>query len=121
MHFYQAGLGDMLEYELTFSDYNKVINATDPNSIYAINNICPESEMVTDSDLVRQIRQQLSGRMAILYDRILRDQKIAKNKFDSQWNINLNIPARSMKGILMLYDDPDRTNSEVFTVPISQK
>ena len=32
MPFYQAGLGDRLEYELTFNDYNKVINSTDADS-----------------------------------------------------------------------------------------
>ena len=36
MPFYQAGLGDRLEYELTFNDYNKVIKSTDPTSSYII-------------------------------------------------------------------------------------
>ena len=57
MCFYQAGLGDRLEYDLTFNDYNKVINATDADSSYAISNICLEFDMVTDSELARQIRQ----------------------------------------------------------------
>ena len=39
MPFYQAGLGDRLEYELTFNDYNKVINSTDADSNYVISNI----------------------------------------------------------------------------------
>ena len=71
MPFYQAGLGDRLEYELTFNDYYKVVNSTDADSSYAISNICLEFDMVTDSELARQIRQQFSGRIAILYDRIL--------------------------------------------------
>ena len=36
MPFYQAGLGDRLEYELTFNDHNKVIKSTDPTSSYII-------------------------------------------------------------------------------------
>ena len=47
--------------------------------------------------------------MVILYGRILRHRKLPKNKSDSLWNININVPARSMKGILMLFEDPDRT------------
>ena len=121
MPFYQAGLGDRLEYELTFNDYNKVINSTDTDSSYVISNIYLEFDMVTDSELARQIRQQSSGRMAILYDRILRHRKITKKKSDSLWNINLNVPARSMKGVLMLFEDPDRTNTENFVNLISQK
>ena len=57
MPFYQAGLGDRLEYELTFNDYMKVINATDADSSYVIKNICLEFDMVTDPELARQIRQ----------------------------------------------------------------
>ena len=117
MPLYQAGLGDRLEYELTFNDYYKVINSTDANSSYVINNICLEFDMVTDLELARQIRQQFSGRMAILYDRILRHRKITKKKSDTLWNINLNVPARSMKGILMLFEDPDRTSTEDFVNP----
>ena len=109
---YQAGLGDRLEYELTFNDYDKVINSTDADSSYAISNICLEFDMVTDSELTRQIRQQFSGRMAILYDRILRPRKITQKKSDTLWNINLNVSARSMEGVLMLFEDPDRTSTE---------
>ena len=119
MPFYQAGLGDRLEYELTFNDYDKVISSTDADSSYVISNICLEFDMVTDSELARQIRQQFSGRMAILYDRILRHRKITKKKSDTLWNINLNVSARSMKGILMLFEDPDRTST--LSTLISQK
>ena len=117
MPFYQAGLGDRLEYELTFNDYNKVINSTDADASYTIKNICLEFDTVSDTELARQIRQQTNGKMAILYDRILRHRKITKNKSDTLWNINLNVPARSMKGILMLFEDPERTNTEDFYNP----
>ena len=117
MPFYQAGLGDRLEYELTFNDYNKVINSPDVDRSYKIKNICLEFDMVSDTELARQIRQQVDGKMVILYDRILRHRKITKNKSDTLWNINLNVPARSMKGILMLFEDPERTNTETYYNP----
>ena len=121
MPFYQAGLGDRLEYELTFNDYNKVIKSTGEASSYAIKNICFEFDMVSDPELTRQIRQQYSGKMVILYDHILWHRNITKNKSDTQWNINLNVPARSMKGILMLFEDPDRTNTEQYYNPKIEK
>ena len=116
MPFYQAGLGDRPEYELTFNDYNKVIHFTDADSSYAISNICLEFDMITDSELARQIRQQFSGKMAILYDRILRDRKITKKKkkSDTLWNISLKNLAKSMQGILMLFEDPDSTSTGFF-------
>lgn len=107
MPFYQAALGDRLEYELTFNDYPRVVVATgDAEASYSIENISLEFDMVTHSDLAKQIRNQYSGRLAILYDRVLRHRKIVRNKSDSLWNVNLNVPARSMKGILMLFEDP---------------
>ena len=117
MPFYQAGLGDRLEYELTFNDYNKVINSSDVDASYTIKNICLEFDTVSDTELARQIGQQTNGKMVILFDRILRHRKITKNKSDTLWNINLNVPARSMKGILMLFEDPERTNTDHFYNP----
>ena len=76
-----------------------------------------EFDMVSDTTLAEQIRNQVSGKMVVLYDRILRHRKIAKNKSDGLWNINLNVPARSMKGILMLFEDPDRTDTESYYNP----
>ena len=105
--FYQSGLGDRLEYELTFNDHSRVIEATgDPNASYTIDGISLEFDQVTQSELARQIRQQYAGRLAILYDRILRHRRIAFDKSQTLWNININVPARSVKGILMLFEDP---------------
>ena len=95
MPFYQARQGDILEYELTFNDYNNVIKSTDEASSYAIKHICLEFYMVSDPKLTRQIRQQYSGKMVILYDCILLHRKITKNTSDTLWNINLNVPARA--------------------------
>ena len=105
MPFYQSALGDRLEYELTFNDYSRVIQATGDSS-YTIENISLEYDMVTNAELARMIRNQYAGRLAILYDRVLRHRKIVRDKSDTLWNINLNVPARSMKGILLLCEDP---------------
>ena len=118
MPFFQTGVRDRLEYELTFNDYGKVIKSSDADSNYKIKkNICLEFDKVTDSELAWQIRQQYNGRIAILYDRILRHRKITKSKPDALWNINLNVPARSMNGILMLFEDPNRTSTEEYYNP----
>ena len=58
MPFYQVGLGEKLEYELTFNDYNKVIKSTDVASSYTIKNICLEFDMVSYPELISQIGQQ---------------------------------------------------------------
>lgn len=122
MPFYQSALGDRLEYELTFNDYSRVIKAEgDTAASYSIENISLEYDMVTQPDLARLIRSQYAGRLAILYERVLRHRKLTRNKSDPLWNVNLNVPARSMKGILMLFEDPEGMNwgrdSEAFYNP----
>ena len=68
------------------------------------------------------IANQYNGRLAIFYDRVLRHRKINRDKSDTLWNINLNVPARSMKGVLMLFEDvtvqqPFARNTESFYNP----
>lgn len=109
--FYQSALGDRLEYELIFNDYSRIIQATGDAAVHAatsykVENICLEFEKVTQPELARMIRNQYAGKLVILYDRVLRHRRIPKDKRDSLWNLNLNVPARSMKGILMLFEDP---------------
>ena len=89
---------------------------------YDIENISLEFEIVTLPKLARMIANQYNGRPAILYDRILRHRKISRHKSDTLWNINFNVPARSMKGVLMLFEDvaakqPFARNTESFYNP----
>ena len=67
-------------------------------------------------------RQPVQRPLAILYDRVLRHRKMTMDKSNTLWNINLNVPARSMKGILMLFENvaaqqPFARNTEAFYNP----
>ena len=43
--------------------------------------------------------------MALLYDRILRHRKIIVNKSDTVWNWAFNMPCKSLKSILVLFEE----------------
>ena len=121
MLFYQSALGDRLEYELTFNDFKRVIQA-DVDASYHIGGISLEYDMVTLPELAQIIDNQYKGRLAILYDRVLRHWKMTMDKSNSLWNINLNVPACSTKGILMLFEkiaaqQPFARNTEAFYNP----
>ena len=86
--FYQSALGDRLEDELTFNDYSRVVQATEAagtaaDASYGIENISLEFDVVTQPDLARIIASQYRGRLAILFDRVLRYRKISKDKTDT--------------------------------------
>ena len=106
--YYQAGLRNRLCYELTFNDYNRVIKSAIspkvPDAKYKITDISLEYEITTQPDLVRSIRSEYQH-MALLYDRILRHRKIIVNKSDTVWNWAFNTPCKSLKGILVLFEE----------------
>ena len=104
--YYQAGLGNRLCYEITFNDYNRVINSSvaAPDAKYKITDISLEYEVITQPDLVRSIRSKYQH-MALLYDRILRHRKIIVNRSDTVWNWAFHTPCKSLKGILVLFEE----------------
>ena len=107
--FYQAGLGNRLCYELTFNDYNRVTKSgvsspKVPDVKYKITDISLEYEIVTQPNLARSIRSEYQH-MALLYHRILRHRKIIVNKSDTVWNWAFNMPCKSLKGSLVLFEE----------------
>ena len=104
--YYQAGHGNRLCYEITFNNYNRVIRsaAAYPDAKYKITNISLEYEIVTQPTLAKYVSDEYQN-MALLYDRVLKHKKIKVNKSDSTWNWSFNTPHRSLKGILVLFEN----------------
>ena len=107
--YYQAGLGNRLCYELTFNDYNQmtksgVSSPKVPDAKYKITDISLEYETAIQPNLARSIRSEYEH-MALMYDRILRHRKIIVNKSDTVWNWSFNTPCKSLKGILVLFEE----------------
>ena len=88
---YQAGLRNRLCYETTFNNYNQVINSSvaAPDAKYKITDISLEYEIVTQPDLARSIKDEYSP----------------VNKSDTMWNWSFNMPCKSLKGILVLFEE----------------
>ena len=124
--YYQAGLRNRLCYELTFNDYNGVnksaVSPKVPDAKYKITDISLEYEIVTQPDLARSIRSEYQH-MALLYDRILRHRKIIVNKSDTVWNWAFNMSCKSLKGILVLFEEEQsyRRDTSKFYNPKIQK
>ena len=107
--YYQAGFGNRLCYECTVNDYNRVIKSAVsspklPDAKYEISNISFEYEILTHSDLARTIKAEYDE-MVLPYDRILRHKQIQVNKSDTTWNWAFNMPCKSLKGILVLFEE----------------
>ena len=75
-----------------------------PDAKYKITDISLEYEIAAQPDLSRSIRSEYQH-MALLYDRILRHRKIIVNKSDTVWNWAFNTPCKSLKCILVLFEE----------------
>ena len=104
--YYQAGLGNRLCYEITFNDYNRGIKSAvaSPDAQYNIIDISLEYEIVTQPNLARSIADKYQS-MALLYDTVLRHRQIKVNKPDTTWNWSFYTPCKSLKGILVLFEE----------------
>ena len=104
--YYQVGLRNRLCYEITFNDYNRVIKSAVASSDakYVISNISLEYEIITQPTLAKHISDEHQN-MALLYDRILRHRQIKVSKLDTTWNWSFNMPCKSLKGILVLFEE----------------
>ena len=106
MPYYQVGLGNRLSYEITFNDYNRVIKSAvaSPDAKYKVTDISLEYETVTQPTLAKYISDEYQS-MALLYDRVLKHRQIKVNKSDTTWNWSFNMPCKSLKGILALFEE----------------
>ena len=104
--YYQAGLGNRLCFEIMFNDYNQVSTfaVASPDAKYKIKDISLEYEVVTQPTLAKYISDEYQN-MALLYDRVLRHKQIRMNKSDTIWNWSFNMPCKSLKGILVLFEE----------------
>ena len=122
--YYQAGLGNRQCYEITFNDYNRVINSSvaAPDAKYEISNISLEYEIVTQPTLAKHISDEYQD-MVLLYDRVLRHRHIKVNKSDMTWNWLFNTPCKSLKGILVLFEQEQpytRDTSKFYNLKIEK-
>ena len=92
MPLYQNALGNRLEYELMFNDYT-----CDPGRCRRLIPYQRYISRVRHGHFARAGRNdQHKGCYAILYDRVLRHQKMTMDKSNTLWNINLKVPSRNM-------------------------
>ena len=120
--YYQAGLRNRQCYEIKLNDYNRVINSSKTDATYKITDISLEYEIVTQPDLARSITSEYDE-MVLYYDRILKHRKIIVNKTDTIWNWTFNMPCKSLKGILVLFEEekPFSRDTSKFYNPKIQK
>ena len=71
---------------------------------YKVTDTSLEYEIVTQPTFTRSIKAEYD-KMVLLHDRVLRHRQIIVNKSDTMWNWSFNMPCKSLKGILVLFEE----------------
>ena len=74
------------------------------DATYKITDISLEYDIVTQPELARSIRSEYD-KMVLLYDRVIGHSQIPVNKSDTKWNWSFNDTCKSLKGILVLFEE----------------
>ena len=120
--FYPRALADKLVFELTLSPANVVVKNSDANDLaYELTNIQLEYETLHDVGLAKEARSTYLNGKVFMYDHVTHHKLITiKQDSDPIINESINIPRRSIKGILLLFCEPHTAgtrDSEKFINP----
>lgn len=102
---YPRGLNENLLFELTLASAKEIVVGSDPTKLqYELQNLELEYEILKSETLAIQTNAMYKSGKMYFYDNVtlLKQCTIARNT-DSVINHTIDIPRRSMKGILLLY------------------
>jgi len=106
--FYPQALYNDLLLEVTLADASQVVKGSDPTKLkYKLINIQLEYEMIRSAMLAQEANSEYSNGKEFVYDHVYHDKMITFEKgSDTQLNIKVNAPRRSIKAILLLFMEP---------------
>ena len=109
------GISDRPSFILGFAPYSHVIrdagvtsgSTTKPaDGTYKISNIALEFDKVNDKEL-KNLMVLRYNNIGLPYDRVLLNRIIPLKKQETKWNIEVNVASLSLKGLLLLFVDPE--------------
>ena len=104
---YAKALGDTLTFELTLPSSTSIVSSTQTDATYSLTNIELEYECISSDYLAREAMSAYQVGKGFYYDNVLLHKTfVFDKKNDTVLNEHVNIPRRSMTGILMLFIEP---------------
>lgn len=120
--FYPQALNDALVFEIALAPADQVVLGADPSKLgYELNNIELEYEVIRNDVLAQDTSSVYRSGKMFFYDHVsLHKTLIVKRDTDTILNETINVPRRSMKGLLLLFVEPytaGTRDSQKFTNP----
>ena len=122
--FYPKALCNDLIFEVTLTPARQVVKGSKPLK-YKLTNIQLEYEMIQSEKPAKEVIIEYGSGQELIYDRVSRNAVFMINKeTDTKINIRVNAPRRSMKGLLLLFEEPydaSKRDSEKYIFPDLKK
>ena len=121
--FYPRGIKETLMFEITLASVSDIVNFSDTTkpSTYTLKNLELEYSSISSDYLAQQASSAYASGKGFYYENVLLHKTFDISKpGDSVINEHVNVPRRSMTGILCLFNDatvPGTRNSEKFVNP----
>ena len=106
--FHPRALHDALIFEITLAPENMGVKGSDSSKLnYELTNIQLEYEVIHNVDLARETSSSYLKGKDFMYKHVIHHKTLTVNKMvDTIINESINVPRRSMKGILLLFCEP---------------
>ena len=122
---YPSALGSHIEWEVKLAPVDQLIVTEEAATCsYKLTNIQLEYETLADDSLTREISGYYNAGKSFLYEHVQHFRTIPFKESDTIINENINVPRRSMKGLVILFKkEPvaaDKRDSEIYLNPSIQ-
>ena len=111
------------DYRITPPKSEKIMKAQDGEDVgeYKLSDVHLEYEIIESEDLVRKVKDQYSIGRSLFYDYTTLLKTLPWSKSSTREVIDVNIPRRSMKAIVVLFTKKDSGDSEDLSSQNSRK
>ena len=106
--FFPGALSDELVFEMRLAPAGSVVKGSDPSKLgYELTNIELEYEVIHSKELAEKALPNYKNRKRFMYEHVTHHKTISITRGnDSIINESINVPRRSMKGLLLLFYEP---------------
>ena len=106
--FFPSALSDELVFELKLAPASNVVKGSDASKLaYELTNMQLEYEVIYSKNLADEVESNYKNGKRLMYEHVTHHKTISFSKgTDSIINESINVPRRSMKGLLLLFYEP---------------
>jgi hypothetical protein len=99
------GINDPISFEITFNTYANVVLSSNTGASYKITNLKLRHKIAVEKSLSDKLHEKYRELGVYPYTYVHHYRKLQLDKSSTQWDIEITQATRSLRGILMIFED----------------